>query len=108
MHNYTPEMVEYLKDSLSEIVHFFGYSSREGHPYSFFDYKGKAKEEHEQMFEEFKKLNVETKEWCRRNKEELSQIKFPINEGKSGIKYVGEKNILALKDMVSRVTIKDN
>lgn len=26
MNNYTPEMVEYLKDSLSEMVHFFGYA----------------------------------------------------------------------------------
>ena len=57
MHLYTPDMIESLNKNLSETNHFFGYTKREGNHLGFIDYEGKADKEHDEIFEEFKKIN---------------------------------------------------
>ena len=57
MHLYTPDMIESLNKNLSETNHFFGYTKREGNHLGFIDYEGKADKEHDEIFEEFKKVN---------------------------------------------------
>ena len=46
MHLFKPEMIKLLKEELSEVLHYFGYTKSEGNDVGFIDYEGKAKEEH--------------------------------------------------------------
>jgi hypothetical protein len=68
-----------MKDSLEKEVHFFGYAKQDGNPFGFFDYDGKAKQENLDEFEGFKKLNEETLNWLRTDKEAIEKIRIPIN-----------------------------
>mmetsp|Transcript_22780 Transcript_22780/g.17211 ORF Transcript_22780/g.17211 Transcript_22780/m.17211 type:complete len:100 (-) Transcript_22780:56-355(-) len=98
-----------MKDELEYMLHFFGYATKEGNPFGFFDYEGKASKENLDQFEGFRQCNAAHMRWILSEKEKIHKnISYGINIGKSGFSMIKAKGVSGLGDVPTKVIIQEH
>lgn len=109
---YNEEQMQYIMDNMEEYLNFFGYTTapegNEPNPYSFFDYKEKAKAEYVEQYYGFEKLNQEMEDyWINQRKGDMNKVDFKINSPGEGIRLIVEKDIMQYVPLPTLCTIRE-
>jgi hypothetical protein len=97
-----------IKEGLEEMIHYFGYAKKGDNALGFFDYKGMASQENTDLFEGFKQTNKKMEKWILEQKEEIrNNVEFEINHAKEGFSMIATKDVIGLKNIPTKSTIKE-
>lgn len=91
------------------MIHYFGYAKNgEDNRLGFFDYKGMANASNVEAFENFKLSNERMERWILESKEDIKKnVQFEVNRGKDGFSMIATKDVIGLKEIPNKSTIKE-
>jgi len=107
LEKYSPEQLEYIKEELEELLHYWGYSAYPGNHLGFFDFKGKARPSSVEKFQRFKLMNERAMQMVLSKSFKAEEYEQKINGGNDGFKWIKvKKSIFDLAYIQNIATIK--
>lgn len=106
---FTEEQLERIMVNLEDMIHYFGYAKIGDNPFGFYDYKGKVSDPTNlELFEQFKISNKKTEKWVLNYQDEIKKkVEFDINHARDGFSMISTKDIIYLKEIPNKATIKE-